>query len=446
MELPNRARAATFLIDTLPIRNTRNSFDYNIRSRSNRHSPATFVAASIVAGMLSLAFCLSVSCTAAFGSPAQKKVTKRLPRPRQLDQGITYQRNAATGELSPVSKAVTDASSDAAMISAGPSPIRSVSQLVAVTCTVATSSGTPVPGLQREDFRVFDNGVAQTISYFDASTQPSNVAFVIDASPSVLRDADEMQKAADALIDALAPLDQAAVVDFSAHTYLQLPFSDVRELVRRAVARVSVRALLGDTGGSNIYEAVYLAARDLFPGHTGRKAIVLLTDGQDSGLGLTFDPASASPRPGNVDNRLTFDDVSRLLAAQDIQLFAVSTETRPKVMTPDWISAHASSTLLTSSARASGIPAYTLYLAELVRRAGGELYFLRETKTMADTFRQIAAKIRAEYTIGFSPRSAEGASEMEAAKPGWHSLRIEIAGQGDAVVAHRADYYLPETP
>jgi hypothetical protein len=101
---------------------------------------------------------------------------------------------------------------------------------------------------------------------------------------------------------------------------------------------------------------------------------------------------------------------------------------------------------LTSSARTSGIPAYTLYLAELVRRAGGQLYFLRETKTMADTFRQIAAKIRAEYTIGFSPRSREGASEIEAAKPGWHSLRIEIAGQGDAVVAHRADYYLSETP
>ncbi len=316
--------------------------------------------------------------------------------------------------------------------------------MVAVTCTVATSGGAAVPGLHREDFRVFDDGVEQPIAYFDASTQPGSVALIIDASPSVLRDADEMQKAADALIDALAPLDQAAVVDFSAHTYLQLPFSDVRELVRRAVARVDVRALLGDTGGSNIYEAVYLAARDLFPGRTGRKAIVLLTDGQDSGLGLTLDPASASPRPGNADNRLTFDDVSRLLAAQDIQLFAVSTETRPKVMTPDWISAHATATLLTSSARTSGIPPYTLYLAELVRRAGGQLYFLRETKTMADTFRQIAAKIRAEYTIGFSPRSGEDAAGAVDAHPGWHSLRIEIAGQGDAVVAHRADYYVPE--
>jgi hypothetical protein len=213
---------------------------------------------------------------------------------------------------------------------------------------------------------------------------------------------------------------------------------------------VDVRALLGDTGGSNIYEAVYLAARDLFAGRTGRKAIVLLTDGQDSGLGLTFDPASASPHPGNMDNRLTFDDVSRILAAQDIQLFAVSTETRPKIMTPDWIAAHADSTLLTSSARASGIPAYTLYLAELVRRAGGQLYFLRETKTMADTFRQIAEKIRAEYTIAFSPGSGvigsgADAAGADTAHPGWHSLRVEIAGDGNAIVAHRSDYYVPES-
>ncbi len=441
----NPAPAAAFLIDTPAIRNALKSCACRAGACSNRHSPAALAPPLISVRALSLALSVLISCVSTAASPAQKKTATRLPRPQQLDQGVTYQRNPSTGELSPLLKSAADSPGSSAASPAGPTPSRSVSQMVAVTCTVATSGGTAVPGLHREDFRVFDNGVEQPISYFDASTQPGSVALVIDASPSVLRDGDEMQKAADALIDALAPLDQAAVVDFSAHTYLQLPFSDVRELVRRAVARVDVRALLADTGGSNIYEAVYLAARDLFAGRTGRKAIVLLTDGQDSGLGLTLDPASASPHAGNADNRLTFDDVSRLLAAQDIQLFAVSTETRPKVMTPDWVSAHASATLLTSSARTSGIPAYTLYLAELVRRAGGQLYFLRETKTMADTFRQIAAKIRAEYTIGFSPRAAETVAGAEAAHSGWHSLHIEIAGQGDAVVTHRADYYVPES-
>ncbi len=332
------------------------------------------------------------------------------------------------------------ANSNGAAAPPGPHAMQVVTQMVPVTCVVSTADGSAVPGLRREDFRIFDDDAEQPIAYFDASAQPASVALVIDASPSVLRDSDEMKRAADALVDALAPLDQAAVVDFAAHTYLQLGFSDVPELTRRAVARIDVRALLADTGGSNIYEAVYLTARQLFPGRTGRKAIVLLTDGQDSGLGLTLDPDSESPQPGRPANRLTFDDVVRLLAAQDIQLFAVSTENRPKIMTASWLDAHARATLVTPAARRLGIPPYTLYLAELVRRAGGQLYFLNETATAADTFRQIAEKIRAEYTLGFYPeRGATGAS----AQLGWHSLRVEVVDQPGARVSNRAAYYVP---
>jgi Ca-activated chloride channel homolog len=368
---------------------------------------------------------------------AQSQTKKPPKHPRQLDQGIRWQRDAATGEL----RAVTagDAASDGAKDASPASNAMQVRTLaVPVTCTVSTEDGAALPGLRREDFRVFDDGAPQPISFFDASNQPASVALVIDASPSVLRDSEEMKKAADALIGALAPLDQAAVVDFSAHTYLQLPFSDVREQIRRAVARVDVRELLNDTGGSNIYEAVYLAAQQLFPGRTGRKAILLLTDGQDSGLGLTLDPASAAPGPGRSANRLTFDDVARTLAAQDIQVFAVSTQTRPKVMTPAWLEEHEIATIISTNARTLDIPPYTLYLAELVRRAGGQLYFLRETATMADTFREIAEKIRAEYTLGFYPPQGPAGTRV-----GWHSLRVEVIDQPGARVAHRAAYYVP---
>jgi len=368
---------------------------------------------------------------------AQQKTTNR---PQQLDKGITWKRDTATGELR-TTATPNPGNETSGGLRSGPNVLAVRTEMVPVTCTVSTEDGTPVPGLRREDFQVFEGGIERPISYFDASTQPASVALVIDASPSVLPDAQDMKRAADALIDALAPLDQAAVVDFSAHTYLQLPFSDVREQIRRAVARVDVRELLGDTGGSNIYEAVYLAAKELFPGRTGRKAIVLLTDGQDSGLGLTLDFASSVPQTGRLEDRLTFDDVARLLAAQDIQIFAVSTENRPKVMTPEWLAAHQDATLVTPAARTSGIPPYTLYLAELVRRAGGQLYFLREAETMADTFHKIAQRIRAEYTLGFAPSPSYG----PAIHTGWHTLRVEVPGEPGARVAHRAAYYVPAT-
>lgn len=390
------------------------------------------------------------------GQGQTKRAHAKLPRVQQLDRGVSWQRDPTTGELHMVTriegKAGAGDTGSGASAPGSAKPIEVVTQMVPVTCSVYTAEGDPVPGLDRAAFRVFDNGVEQKIAYFDASNQPASVAMIIDASPSVLRDTGEMKHAAEALVDALAPLDQAAVADFSAHAYLQLPFSDARELIRRAVARVDPRQILGDTGGSNIYEAVYLVARQLFAGRQGRKSIVLLTDGQDSGLRLTLDPASASPARGAADNRLTFDDVSTLLASEDIQIFAVSTENRPKIMTPEWLAAHASTTLLTRSAREESIPPYTLYLAELVRRAGGELYFLREKQTMADTFREIARKIRAEYTLGFYPSAqataadaASAASSTEGGAPpasGWHQLRVEIVGQADARASYRTSYYV----
>jgi Ca-activated chloride channel family protein len=378
--------------------------------------------------------------------PLQAQQKSKLPRPRRLDEDVTWKRDPATGELTaiPVGGAkgkATQGTGDAGT-AADLHAISVVTQIVPVTCSVIGADGVPVRGLRIEDFRVFDQGAQQPLSYFDASTESASVAVVIDASPSVLRESDEMRNAARALVDALSSSDQTAIVDFSAHTYLQLPFSSDWGLIRKAVARVDARSLLEDTGGSNIYQAVFLTVRELFAGRTGRKAIVLLTDGQDSGLGLTLDPKTAGPRAGWPRDQLTFEDVTRALAAEDIQVFAVSTESRPKIMTPAWVQSHANQTLLTYAAQGWGIPAYTLYLVELTRRSGGQLYFLREAETLADTFRQIALKIRAEYTLGFSPAN----SAHTAPHPGWHQLRVEVIDHGDPTVVHRSSYYVVAAP
>ena len=372
--------------------------------------------------------------------PLQSQQKGKQSKRRRLDEDVTLKRDPVTGELSST-RTGAGTGGNAPSEAPGSRSISVVTQIVPVMCNVIGADGVEVAGLQRGDFRVFDDGVQQPITYFDASATPASVALILDASPSVLRDTEEIRNAARALVDALSSADQTAILDFSAHTYLQLPFSSDWGLIRRAVSRVDARALLGDTGGSNIYEAVFLTARELFAGRTGRKAIVLLTDGQDSQLGLTLDPATAAPRAGWSPDRLTFEDVQRTLATEDIQVFAVSTESRPKIMTASWVASHSGESLLSSSLRGSGIPAYTLYLAEMARRSGGQLYFLREAETLADTFRQIALKIRAEYTIGFSP----AANITTAPHSGWHQLRLEVIGHGDPSVIHRAAYYVPVT-
>jgi VWFA-related protein len=372
----------------------------------------------------------------------QKVKPPKLGKPRQLDKGVTWQRDPATGELNPPPPA-GDRDPENNLSAQRPGVIgRATVRLVPVTCSVLDRDSSAIDGLKSGDFRVYDDGVERPIAIFSSSSKaPARVAMVIDASPSVFPDAVQMRGAESALVDALAPNDEVAVVDFAAHTFLQVGFSSDRELLHRAIGHVDVRELLGDTGGSNIYEAVYLAARQLFPAPRGPQAIVLLTDGQDSGLGLTMDPASEALQPGKSNDRLTFEDVVRTLAAANIQVFAISTENRPKIMTPEWLAKHKDATLVTPDARKAGIPPYTLYLAELVRRTGGQLYFLREAQSLSDTLRQIAQRVGTEYLVGFTPLAGDS---TDAPHAGWHSLRIEVVGRNNASVVHQAAYYVPK--
>jgi VWFA-related protein len=384
----------------------------------------------------------ALSIPFALHSQTQKK--ERLSKPRQLDKGVAWRRDPATGELI-IAPTVGDPDEDGKAAEPRPRVIgRAMVRLVLETCSVLNSDGSGIKGLKPVDFRVYDDGIERPLMIFSVpSSDPARVAMVIDASPSVFPDSVQMRGAESALVDALAPSDEIAVVDFAAHTFLQVGFSSDRELLHRAIGRVDVRELLGDTGGSNIYEAVYLTARQLFPKPRGPQAIVLLTDGEDSGLGLTMDPASAAPPPGPRGmsfDRLTFEDLVRTLAAANIQVFAISTENRPKIMTPAWLAKHADATLVTPDARKLGIPPYTLYLAELVRRTGGQLYFLREAQSLSDTLRQIAQRVSADYLLGFTPLPG---ADSDAPHMGWHSLRIEVAGRDDATVVHQAAYYVP---
>ena len=151
--------------------------------------------------------------------------------------------------------------------------------------------GTQVRGLSQNDFHLFEDGAAQEIASFDASSTPASVALVIDASPSIFHELAEMRGAARALTENLSPADEVGVVSFSAEAHVLLPFSKNRALLERAIDSQYL-SKVENSSESRIYESVFLAAREMFQGRTGRKAMVLLTDGQDSGLGSAGIPAA----------------------------------------------------------------------------------------------------------------------------------------------------------
>lgn len=356
--------------------------------------------------------------------PAQRQ---RLPRPERLDRSLELRRDPATGELR--YRRTAEAGVDAAPA------IRVRVGLVEVNVSVTTPDGAGIPGLTASDFRVYEDGVEQEVVHFDASAEPASVALVLDASPSIYRELAPMKQAARALAAELATRDEVAVVAFDAYAYLLLPFTSDRARLEAAVDAVRIATSPGAPRGSHIYEAVYLAAEQLFAGRRGRKAIVLLTDGQDSGLGLGWDPASMLPRP-DVPDALSFEDVCRTLAARGIELHVVSTMPRPPAMTDAWLAERREGTLVTPFARVEEIPHYTLYLAELVRRVGGRLYFLREAATLEEIYARIARELAAQYTLGYYP-AAGGVA------PGWRTVRVALPGHPRATLTHRLAYYVP---
>jgi VWFA-related protein len=359
--------------------------------------------------------------------------SQKLPRPQALGHGVALERDATTGELHSAAPAGANADDGA---------IRSHVALVQVACTVTAPDGTQVRGLAQDNFRLFEDGAPQEIASFDASAIPASIALVLDVSPSIFRELAEMRDAAHSLAANLSPADEIAVVSFSSEAHLLLPFSTDRALLDRAIQSKNL-AGVENSSESNIYESVFLTARELFRGRTGRKAIVLLTDGQDSGLGLTWDPSSAQPLAGAASSRLSFDDVARELGADGIALFIVSTENRPHAMTPAWLEAHQAEMLVNKNSRREEMPHYTLYLAELARRVSGQLYFLREIGNLTEIYRRIALTISAQYTLGYYPSAG-------AARPGWRSLRVELAADekvpSGSKITHRGSYYVSAFP
>ena len=364
-----------------------------------------------------------------FSRSAQKA---KLPRPRVLERGAEFERDPATGELRTRSSAAAEPPGAAPVIHARVG-------LVEVGCTVTASDGVRVPGLTRDDFRLLEDGVEQKISSFDAAQTPASIVLVLDASPSIYREFGEMREAAQSLSRSLQPEDEVSVVAFADQTEQLLPFSRDRDLLAAALDSPEL-ARVANSSQSFIYQAIYLSARELFAGRSGRKAIVLVTDGQDSGLGLTWDPASMQPG-AEAGSPLAFEDVAREIAAQGIELDVISTESRPRAMTGAWLAGHQRESLVTPAVRSLGIPQYTLYLAELVRQVGGGLYFLRELGGLAEVYHRIALKLGAEYTLGYYP--AAGID-----RPGWRALDVKLRSgaanlPSGAHVIHRAAYYIP---
>jgi VWFA-related protein len=157
-------------------------------------------------------------------------------------------------------------------------PLRVNVDLVNVSFTVTDRGGRFVSGLKQNDFTLEEDGQAQEIQRFSQeSERPLTIGVLIDKSPSVGRVfADEKAAAISFLETTLKTGDLAMVISFDRTVTLEEDFTEEKRPLRTAIDSLTVG------NGTSVYDAIYLACKEQLPKEGGRKAIILISDGQDT--------------------------------------------------------------------------------------------------------------------------------------------------------------------
>src|SRR5437660_7512971 len=168
--------------------------------------------------------------------------------------------------------------------------------LVNVQFSVTDRHGRFVPGLTAQDFKVEEDGRRQEIRNFARENElPLTLALLVDTSPSVRPVFDEEKTTAQSFLESiLRQKDLALIMGFDRSVTLVQDYTDNVKLLKRAIDELEIG------GGTSVYDAVYLASKEKLQDEAGRKAIILISDGEDTTSKLKFAEALVSAHQSNA--------------------------------------------------------------------------------------------------------------------------------------------------
>ena len=281
--------------------------------------------------------------------------------------------------------------------------------LISVPVIVSDRNNRYVPDLKVEAFRLFDNQVEQKISYFDTGEEPLNVVLMLDTSLSTSGVIDDIKKAAKAFLKELRPKDRAMIVTFDWQFQKLSDLTSERKQLENAIKEAKV----GKYGGTVLHDAVLDITSHVLQPIRGRKAIVILSDGNDRGSVTAMD--------------------SFLRAESEADAMIYSIYYQPEFIrrflgTPGGFPGRG---------RGRGprrIPLGMdgkLLMEQLAEVTGGRFY-QGETKTLKETFTLIAEELRHQYRLGFYPQELQRDGSI-------HALQVKV-GLPNVAVRSRHQY------
>lgn len=291
-------------------------------------------------------------------------------------------------------------------------------EVVQLFFNVKDKHGALIPNMPKEEFEIFEDGKPQTIKYFKAESDlPLTLGILIDSSGSQMRVLDmEKEVGASFLENIIRSKDEAFVISFDTDITLLQDFTNSVSRLRHALneAKINTGGVscsggpIGPQGpipcsstgprGTALYDAVYLASHDEFGHEVGRKAMVLLTDGQDEGSRLKIKDA--------IEAAQKADAICYVLLIADRGFYGF------------------------------GGMGYSgdSEMKKLTQETGGRVIDVgNKPDKLRKAFDDISAELRSQYNIGYTPTNSNRDGAFR---------KVEVKSkQGDYKIQARSGYY-----
>ena len=263
---------------------------------------------------------------------------------------------------------------------------RTTSQTVAVYVTVRESSGRLVPDLPKEAFELYDNGKRVDLTVFSNDIQPFTTVLLLDMSRSMSKQYGRVVDSAKHFVAALRDDDRVRIGSFGREVALSPILTSDKSVLLRILDEE-----LWPGGATPLWRAATGAMDSLAP-ESGRRVVLALTDGADSGVDYNCAPLVSDPH-GNTGACPGRVDVRRRAVAEGFMFYAIGFE-------------------------GTGLDQG---LREIADDTGGGHFRLEKNAELEATFARVADELHHQYLLGFSPASLDGRA---------HQLEVRLTRSG----------------
>lgn len=267
---------------------------------------------------------------------------------------------------------------------------RSDTRLVVLHASVNDRKGKLLTNLERNAFKVFENGQPQEVKVFRREDVPVSLGLIIDDSGSMMSKRSRVEAAALAMVRASNPQDEVFIVNFNDDAFLDVPFTNDLKKMEQGLTRIDSR------GGTAMRDAVSMSL-DYMKKDSKRdkKVLLVITDGNDNASGNSLEKVVARSNQS------------------DVLVYAIGLFTEEEKREA-------------SKARRA--------LNELTTSTGGLAFYPKEVADVQALAVEVARDIRNQYTIAYTP-------SIQALDGSYRQIRVTVEAPGKPMVRTRSGYY-----